>query len=690
MRFCILHESKNRMRVHIKQNRMTLYQADLLEYYLKDKAGIKNVRVFDRTGNAIIHYTTTRTEVLKYLVHFSYRDKNTVNLLPMNTGRELSRDSEDKLILMTVMRLGAKYLFPPIVGMVITILRSIKFIKKGVISLLRGKIDVNVLDATAISISILRNDMATSASIIYLLNVGELLENWTYKKSVNDLAQTIALKIDKVWINKNGTEELVSVFCVEEGDEVVVRMGSTVPFDGVVVSGEAGINQASITGEPYSIRKAPGSYVYAGTVVEDGECRIQVDKSPGQGQYDRIVGMIEKSERLKSKTESKAAGLADKLVPMTFLATALVYGLTRSFEKALSVLMVDFSCALKLSIPLAVLSSMRECSSYDMVVKGGKFLEIVAEADTIVFDKTGTLTQSIPKVKKIITFNGRDEDEMLRLAACLEEHYPHSVANAVVKEAKNRNLHHEEKHSKVEYVVAHGIASTIEGDKVIIGSYHFVFQDEQCAVPEGEEEKFYALPSAYSLLYLAISNRLSAVICIEDPLKDEAANTLRRLKELGIKKTVMLTGDNKKNAAHIAEQIGIDEFYAEVLPEFKAKYIMEEQKLGNRVLMIGDGINDSPALSAADCGIAVSSGAAIAREVADITVSTRDLNSLAELRILSQLLTRRIRHSYDFILGFNLLLLGLGITGQLTPTTLALLHNASTIGLGLKNMTKLK
>lgn len=687
MKCTILNESIGRLRVHIEQRRMTLHQADILEYYLRDIDGVIDVKVYDRTGDAVILYNTSRAVIVAALSSFSYENSNVI--VPEHTGRELNRQYEDRLVGTVIGRIVNKLFLPAPIRIAITVARSLKYIRKGISSLLQGKIQVALLDGIAITTSMVRRDFNTTSSVMFLLKVGEILEEWTHKKSVDDLARTMSLNVEKVWLKTDEAEICVSLNEVSVGDHIIVRTGNIIPLDGVVTDGEATVNQASITGESLPVRKEAGSYVYAGTVVEEGECTLCVDKVSGSGRYDKIVQMIEESEKLKSATEDKASHLADKLVPYSLGGTLLTYLLTRNVTKALSILMVDFSCALKLSMPLAVLSAMRESSFHNISVKGGKFLEAVSEADTIVFDKTGTLTYASPKVAKIITFNEEKEDEALRLAACLEEHYPHSMANAVVNEAKKRNLHHEERHSKVEYVVAHGISSLVDNKKVVIGSYHFVFEDEGCIVLENEKDKFDSLPDEYSHLYLAVSGVLLAVICIEDPLREEAAAVITSLKKLGISKVVMMTGDNERTASVVAKTVGVDQYYAEVLPEDKANFIRQEHEAGRKVIMIGDGINDSPALSESDAGIAIADGAAIAREIADITISADHLFALVTLKSLSDALMLRINSNYGFIIGFNSILILLGVSGIISPAVSALLHNASTIGISLKSMTNL-
>lgn len=780
MRCRILHESKGRLRVHMiaaprcdqrtsrpengdvrihnqrlygstaMRNGMTLRQADILEYYLRATEGVTDVKVYDRTGDAVIFFSCDRMKIITALGRFSFEKAET--LAPEKTGRELSRQFEDRLTFMILRRAATKLFLPASLQAVIAAVKSVKYICQGVRALLSGRLQVETLDATAIAVSLARGDFATASSVMFLLNIGEILEDWTHKKSVDDLARTMSLRTDRVWMRVEaprlqeklspcGTisndcrsndqflnnchldgqpsnschldgqssegglsghdlandepsesrlqEILVPVSDVRAGDCIIVRMGGVIPLDGRVTGGECLVNQASITGESMPVRKREGSLAYAGTVVEEGECVIRVEKAAGSAQYDKIVRMIEESEKLKSATETKAAHLADRLVPYTLGGTVLTWLLTRNVTKAVSVLMVDFSCALKLSMPLAVLSAMRESGTHQITVKGGKFLEAVSMADTIVFDKTGTLTHAEPTVAQVVPFHGQQADEMLRLAACLEEHYPHSMANAVVKAAMEKGLNHEEHHTKVQYVVAHGISSMVDGQKVVIGSYHFVFEDEKCVVPEEELEKFRALPAEYSQLYLAISGILSAVICIEDPIRSEAPEVIRELKELGIRKAVMMTGDSERTAKAVAAQIGVDEYFAEVLPEDKAKFIQEEHRNGRHVIMVGDGINDSPALSEADVGIAIADGAAIAQEVADITISADDLWALVTLKRISDALLKRIDTNYRQIISFNAMLILLGVIGILPPATSALLHNTSTILISMKSMTDL-
>ena len=689
MKCKIIHESGGRMRVHLNCVRMSLRQADVLEFYLKNVSGVTAVAVYDRTQDAVIRYGGSRAAVVQALARFSFDRAEAMNLVPEHTSRALNREFEDKLAMTVCRRVLSKLFLPAPVTSAIALVRSVKYIKEGLRALLRGKLTVAVLDATAVTTSIIRGDFGTAGSVMFMLRLGEILEEWTHKKSVADLAGAMSLQVENVWLQTGDTEVLVPIGQVKVGDRIVVRTGNLIPLDGKVVSGEAMVNQSSMTGESLPIPKSVGSLVYAGTVAEEGECVIQVDKETGGGRYDRIVRMIEDSEKLKSTVEAQASHLADKLVPYTLGGTALTYLLTRNVTKTLAVLMVDFSCALKLAMPIAVLSAMRESAAFHISVKGGRFLESIAAADTIVFDKTGTLTYATPKVAAVVPFGGHEEQEMLRLAACLEEHYPHSIANAVVEEAQRRGLSHEEYHSQVQYIVAHGISSMVDEHKVIIGSAHFVFEDEHCTIPAGEEEKFQSLDPAYSQLYLCIAGQLAAVICISDPLRAEAPAAIRALHECGIKNVVMMTGDNRRTAESVAQAVGVDQVYAEVLPEDKAEFIRKARAEGHVVIMVGDGVNDSPALSEADVGIAISTGAAIAREIADITIASEDLFELVILRRLSEALMSRIHGSYRFIVGFNLSLILLGVAGILPPTTSALLHNTSTLGISLKNMTNL-
>ncbi len=689
MKFTIMHESRGRMRVHLHGAGMSLHQADILEYYLKDLPYVSEVKVFDRTQDAIIRYREERDALIRALAVFSYAKAEARGLVPEHTPRALNREFEDKIALAVLRRIGSKLFLPVPLTTAISIVRSVKYIKEGLRALLHRQLSVAVLDATAVTVSMLRGDFATAGSVMFMLHLGEILEEWTHKKSVADLANVMSLRVDQVWLLSGDTEVLVPVSDVQVGDQIIVRTGNLIPLDGKVVSGEAMVNQASMTGESLPVLKKEGGYAYAGTVVEEGSCVIRVEKVQGGGQYDRIVKMIEESERLKSTAEDKAARLADRLVPYTLGGTILTYLITRNVTKMLAVLMVDFSCALKLAMPISVLSAMRESSAYGITVKGGRFLEAVACADTVVFDKTGTLTYASPKIADIIPFGGHSAEDMLRLAACLEEHYPHSMANAVVEEAKARRLTHEEYHSQVQYVVAHGISSKVNEETVLIGSAHFVFEDEGCHIPEGEQEKFDALPAEYSQLFLCIAGELAAVLCIHDPLRAEAKAAVEALHQCGISKVVMMTGDSRRTAESVAAQLNLDEVYAEVLPEDKAEFIRREKAEGRTVMMIGDGVNDSPALSEADAGIAIATGAAIAQEIADITIASDDLFALVMLRKLSEALMGRIQFNYRFIVSFNFSLILLGVAGIIQPTTSALLHNLSTLSIGLKSMTNL-
>ncbi len=689
MRFQIKHEMRGRLRIHVIKSRMTCEEADMLQYYLTQIEGVEQAKVYERTGDASVVYTTDRQVLLEKLQQFRFDSSLVPKEYLAHSGRELNSAYQEKLVMKVVLRYAGKLFVPYSIRAVWTAIKSVKYLKHGVQTLAKGRLEVPVLDATAIGVSVFRGDMKTAGSIMFLLGIGEILEEWTHKKSVSDLARSMSLRVGKVWLKTEGQEVLVDSSKVQAGDSVIVHMGNVIPFDGIVEAGEAMVNQASMTGESLPVHKVLDSYVYAGTVVEEGEITIRVKQTSGSTRYEKIVSMIEESEKLKSGLESKAEHLADRLVPYTMLGTGLVYLLTRNATRALSVLMVDFSCALKLAMPISVLSAIREAGSHHMTVKGGKFLEAVAAADTIVFDKTGTLTKARPTVKEVVPFNGRKEADMLRVAACLEEHFPHSMAKAVVKAAQDQNLEHEEMHSKVEYIVAHGIASTIQEKRVVIGSYHFVFEDENCVIPAGEQEKFDSLSPEISHLYLAIEGVLSAVIGIEDPLREEAPAVLAALKAAGITKTVMMTGDSERTAAAVAAKIGVDEYHAEVLPEDKANFIEAEKAAGRTVIMIGDGINDSPALSAADVGIAVSDGAEIAREIADITITADDLQELVTLKELSAGLMKRIHGNYRKIVGINTTLIVLGAMGILTPSTSALLHNMSTLGISLKSMENL-
>ncbi len=689
MKFSIIHEIKGRMRIHVMQRGMSCEQADTLCYYLNKQEFVISAKVRERTQDAVVCFTGDRNTVIEVLKGFSYDNTEVPSTFLQNSGRKLNDEYWQKLVGRIALRAGNQLFVPCQLRALIAAVRSVKYIYKGIRTLAEGRIEVPVLDGTAIGISILRGDYDTAGSIMFLLGIGEILEEWTRKKSVDDLARSMSLNIEKVWMLKNGQEILVDAAGIKPEDQVVVHMGNVISFDGMVTEGEALVNQASLTGEALPVRKTVEGYVYAGTVVEEGELTVCVKEAGGSGKFDKIVKMIEESEKLKSSLEGKAAHLADKLVPYTLLGTGLVYLLTRNTTKALSVLMVDFSCALKLAMPIAVLSAIREAGGYRVTVKGGKYLEAMAEADTTVFDKTGTLTKAQPTVVDVVPFNGRSADELLCVAACLEEHFPHSVAKAVVNAAKARNLEHEEMHSKVEYVVAHGISTMIEGKKAVIGSYHFVFEDEKCRIPEGMEERFYALPNEYFHLYLAIENELVAVVCIEDPLRGEVAEVIQALKHAGIQKVVMMTGDSERTARAIAAKVGVDEYYSEVLPEDKAKFIEKEKAAGRRVVMIGDGINDSPALSAADAGIAISGGAEIAREIADVTIGADSLYEIVTLKAISDGLMRRINRNYRIIVGFNSGLIPLGIGGLIEPAASALLHNASTLAISLKSMENL-
>lgn len=669
---------------------MTIEEADKADAYLKSISGIDDVTVYERTGDLIIYYSFDRSELIEILAHFSFENDEVKNIEIVGTARLVQREYEEKLIMTIALRYFRKIFYPLPLRIALAYIKSIKYILKALKSLAKGQLSVSVLDAVAITVSLIRGDFETASSVMFLLKIGEILEEWTHKKSVSDLANTMSLGIEKVWLkNKNDEEVLVSTNEVNVGDKIVLRTSNMIPLDGEVIDGGVTVNQSAITGESVAVNKTVGSRVYAGTVVESGECVIKVTQINGQGKYDRIVKMIEDSEKLKSSLESKASNLADRLVPFSLFGTIFTYAVTRNVTKALSILMVDYSCALKLTMPVAVLSAINECSNYNATVKGGKYLEALSKANVIVFDKTGTLTNAHPKVADIITFGNNDKTEMLRLAACLEEHFPHSVANAVVNEAKARGLDHEEQHSKVEYIVAHGISSLVGDEKVVIGSYHFVFEDENCTVPQDEQDKFNTIPNEYSHLYMAINRTLVAVICIEDPIKDNVKQTLDDLRANGINKIVMMTGDSERTAKAVAEKLGIDEYHAEVMPEDKAMFIEKMQADGNSVIMVGDGVNDSPALSTADVGIAISSGAAIAREIADITVSSDDLNSLVTLKEISNLLMARIRSNYRSIISFNTALIVLGVVGVIPPTTSAFLHNASTLAFTLKSMTKL-
>lgn len=689
MKFIIKHEIPGRIRVHMVQPKMMFEEADILLYYLVNLENVTKAKVYERTQDAVIYYEKDRREIIKALQKFGYDRVTVPEGLTEHSGRQMNAEYQEKLLMKVVMRFGGKLLIPAPVRAVWTGVRSLKYLQQGIASLKKGRLEVAALDATAIGVSILRRDMNTASSIMFLLGIGELLEEWTHKKSVGDLARDMSLNVGKVWLLREEQEILVPAKQIEPEDLVVVRMGNVIPFDGVVSRGEAMVNQASMTGEAVPVKKTAESYVYAGTVVEEGELIICVKAVSKATRFEKIVTMIEESEKLKSNLESHAEHLADQLVPYTLAGTILTWLLTRDVTKALAVLMVDFSCALKLAIPISVLSAIREAGAHNITVKGGKYMEAAANATTIVFDKTGTLTEARPTVRKVVSFCEQSEDELLRMAACLEEHFPHSMAKAVVEAARKRGLEHEEMHSKVNYIVAHGISSTIEGKRVVIGSHHFVFEDEKCSVREPWIRQFETLPEECSLLYLAIEHELAAVVCIEDPLRKEAADVVRALKATGLEKVVMMTGDSEKTAASVARRVGVDAYYSEVLPEDKAKFVEQERASGRTVIMIGDGINDSPALSAANVGIAIRDGAQIAQEIADITISAENLWEIVMLRRLSEALMRRIQKNYRSIVGINATLILLGVTGILQPTTSALLHNMSTLTISLTNMKNL-
>ena len=689
MKCTILHEGKGRMRVHVEKVRMTLHRADVLEAYLNHNDAIVHAAVYERTGDVVITYTGRRSAAIAVLAGYKFDVAEYDALVTSADSRRLNREYQDKMFDLVAGRCLRKLFLPAPLDAAYTAFRSIRFLWKGVRCVLSRRLEVEVLDALSIGVSLLRGDFGTAGSVMFLLNLGSLLEEWTRKKSLDDLARSMALNVDKVWVRSQGTEVLVPLTKVRSGDEVVVRSGNMIPLDGTVLEGEAMVNQAALTGEAMPVRKAEGSTLYAGTVVEEGECVFIAKAEGGSNRYDKIVAMIEESEKLKSSTENRALVLADKLVPWCLGATVVTYLLTRNATRAISCLMVDFSCALKLSMPLAVLSAMRECGSYHITVKGGKYLEALSKADTIVFDKTGTLTRATPQVVEVVPFSGCNEREVLQLAACLEEHFPHSMANAVVRAAKEHGISHEEMHSEVEYIVAHGIASRVGGERVVIGSHHFVFEDEKCTIPAAEQQKFDALKPAYSHLYMAASGQLVGVICISDPLRPEAAAVLNGLRALGIRNTVMMTGDSERTAAAIAKQVGVDRFFAEVLPEDKANFVQQAKAEGHTVVMIGDGINDSPALSAADIGIAINSGAAIAREIADVTFKADSLEELVALKAIANSLQKRVHANYRFVLTFNSALIALGALGILQPASSAMLHNLSTIGISLKSMTNL-
>jgi heavy metal translocating P-type ATPase len=689
MKCTILHEGRGRMRVHVCNVRMTLHRADVLEAYLNHHDAIEKATVYERTGDVVLYYRGRRADAVQALSRYKFDQPELDALVTTADSRKLNQEYQEKMCDLVAGHFFRKLFLPAPIRAAYTVWRSIAFVWKGVRCLLRRRLEVEVLDALSIGVSVLRGDFSTAGSVMFLLNLGSLLEEWTRKKSLDDLARSMALNVDKVWVRSQGTEVLLPLTKVQPGDEIVVRSGNMVPLDGTVIEGEAMVNQAALTGESMPVRKAKGATVYAGTVVEEGECVFLAKAAGGANRYDKIVAMIEESEKLKSSTENRALELADKLVPWCLAGTVVTYALTRNVTRAISILMVDFSCALKLSMPLAVLSAMRECGTAHITVKGGKYLEALAKADTIVFDKTGTLTRATPQVVDIIPFNNSEKDDVLRLAACLEEHFPHSMANAVVRAAREQGLAHEEMHSEVEYIVAHGIASRVGGERVVIGSYHFVFEDEHCIVPADEQEKFDQMPAEYSHLYMAASGQLVGVICIADPLRPEAASVLRQLHKLGIRNTVMMTGDSYRTAEAIARQVGVDQFFAEVLPEDKANFVQKAKAEGRTVVMIGDGINDSPALSAADIGIAINSGAAIAREIADVTIKADSLEELVTLKTIANALQHRVNSNYRFVLSFNSTLIALGALGILQPAASAMLHNLSTIGISLRSMTNL-
>ncbi len=686
MRFKIEHEIRGRVRLHICQKRMTCRQADQLEYFLTNLEGVTAAKVVERNQDAVISFSGNREEILKAVQGFSYEKAEAPESYLQNSGREMNGEYWEKMVNHVVLHYGKKIFLPLPIRTFLTTLKSVKYIWKGVCTLAKCRIEVPVLDATAIGVSILRGDFSTASSVMFLLGFGEILEDWTHKKSVDDLARSMSLNVSKVWLVTDDTEVQVGTDTIKPGDRVRIHMGTVIPFDGVVTDGEATVNEASLTGESMPVAKHTESYVYAGTVLEEGELTIRVKETSGSTKFEKIVTMIEETEKLKSAVESKAEHLADSLVPYTLAGTALTYALTRNVTKALSILMVDFSCALKLAMPISVLAAIREANAHHITVKGGKFMEAVAEADTIVFDKTGTLTKAQPTVADIVSFNGDSKENLLRLAACMEEHFPHSMAKAVMDAAKERGLTHEEMHSKVEYIVAHGISTTVNGQKAIIGSHHFVFEDEKCAIPTGKEEIFKNLPEEYSHLYLGIEGELAAVICIEDPLRPEGPEVIKALRKAGFTQIVMMTGDSDRTAKAIAAKVGVDKYYSEVLPEDKAKFVEEAKAQGRKVLMVGDGINDSPALSAADVGIAISDGAELAREIADITIGADDLSVMVTLKEISNGLMDKIHKNYRRIVGINGSLIALGVTGVIQPTMSALLHNTSTLLIGMDSM----
>ena len=686
MKFKIEHEIRGRVRLHICQKRMTCRQADQLEYFLTNLEGVTTAKVVERNQDAVISFSGNREEILKAVQGFSYEKAEAPESYLQNSGREMNGEYWEKMVNHVVLHYGKKIFLPLPIRTFLTTLKSVKYIWKGVRTLAKCRIEVPVLDATAIGVSILRGDFSTASSVMFLLGFGEILEDWTHKKSVDDLARSMSLNVSKVWLVTDDTEVQVGTDTVKPGDRVRIHMGTVIPFDGIVTDGEATVNEASLTGESMPVAKHTESYVYAGTVLEEGELTIRVKETSGSTKFEKIVTMIEDTEKLKSAVESKAEHLADRLVPYTLAGTVLTYALTRNVTKALSILMVDFSCALKLAMPISVLAAIREANAHHITVKGGKFMEAVAEADTIVFDKTGTLTKAQPTVVDVVSFNGDSKENLLRLAACMEEHFPHSMAKAIMDAAKERGLTHEEMHSKVEYIVAHGISTTVNGRKAVIGSHHFVFEDEKCAIPTGKEEIFKNLPEEYSHLYLGIEGELAAVICIEDPLRPEAPEVIKALRQAGFTQIVMMTGDSDRTAKAIAAKVGVDKYYSEVLPEDKAKFVEEAKVQGRKVLMVGDGINDSPALSAADVGIAISDGAELAREIADITIGADDLSVMVTLKEISNGLMDKIHRNYRRIVGINGSLIAFGVTGVIQPTMSALLHNTSTLLIGMDSM----
>ncbi len=689
MKFTIKHEIDGRMRFNASSGAFTFEEADKLQYALESIDGVEKAKVYERTGDAVVIYNSGREFIIDELKGLDLSGVDVPKHILENSGRKLNSYYKEKIIGKTVFRFAIKSFLPLPARMFYTGVKMCKYFRRGIRCLMRGKLEVPVLDAVAIGMSAMRGDFNTAGSIMYLLDIGEYLEEWTHKKSVEDLARSMSFNTGKVWLRKDNREVRADPSSVVPGDVVVVRMSNIVPFDGTVVEGEAMINQASLTGESMPVRKSVDGYVYAGTVVEEGEISICVKEVSGSTRFEKIIKMIEDSEKLKSAVESRAEHLADKLVPYTFLGTIGAWLLTRNISKAMSVLMVDFSCALKLAMPVTVLSAMRESGGHGITVKGGKYLEAIASATTIVFDKTGTLTKARPVFREVIPLCKEDPDDLLRIAACLEEHFPHSMAKAVTRAAKEKGLEHEEMHSKVEYILAHGIVSSIGEKRVIIGSSHFVLEDEKCRVDSEYENRLKNIPNDCSHLYLAIDNMVAAVICISDPLRPEARETVQELKNVGFDKIVMMTGDSERTAAAIAREVGVDEYYSEVLPEDKARFVGSEREAGHVVMMVGDGINDSPALSAANVGVAISDGAAIAREIADVTVASDDLRELVKLKKLSEAMIKRIDRNYKLIMGVNGGLILLGVTGVIQPTTSALFHNMSTLAIGLESMRDL-